>query len=154
MRWPFGTDETKNSSLEFRALWHPDSATRRRAVVELGKGHERALVGLLLLHAGRPVSTDRICDALWNELLAADRSRDGAQLHRAGARQRLGDGLITTLPTGYQLEVNADLIHLVRFEQLAKEGTRAFETGSPSRPHWIVSRRGARTLARIAAAGA
>ena len=124
------TDETR-VSLEFRALG-PLIVLHDAVPVELGKGHERALVGLLVLHAGQPVSTDHICDALWDER-PPPTAREMVRNYVARARKRLGEGSITTLPTGYRLEADAQRVDLLEFERLGQEGTRALEMGDPER---------------------
>ena len=52
--------------MEFRILG-PLQALSDGAPVDLGPHKQRALLALLLLHAGRVVSTDRILEELWGD---------------------------------------------------------------------------------------
>jgi DNA-binding SARP family transcriptional activator len=48
-------------------LLGPLEVRRAGATLELGGPKQRALLALLLVDAGRAVSTDRLIDALWGE---------------------------------------------------------------------------------------
>ena len=52
--------------MDFRLLG-PLEVSRGGDLLELGGPKQRALLALLLLDAGRVVSTDRLIDALWGE---------------------------------------------------------------------------------------
>ncbi|MGH9896022.1 MAG: AfsR/SARP family transcriptional regulator, partial [bacterium] len=52
--------------MEFRILGPTEVLDGGRRV-PLPGGHGRALVALLMLHAGEPVSADRLIDELWGE---------------------------------------------------------------------------------------
>ena len=55
---------SRGSALDFRLLG-PVEAMRDGQPVRLGGRQQRALLALLLLEAGRPVSVDRLTDELW-----------------------------------------------------------------------------------------
>ena len=95
---------------------------------------QRALLALLLLRAGEPVSRDRLIADLWGE-----RPPDGAvktvQAVVSRLRRALGDeaSRLVTGAAGYQLRVDPDELDLARFERLCEEGRRALAAGRPVR---------------------
>ena len=100
--------------------------------VEVGGPRVRMLLALLLLDAGRTVSSARLIDELW-----ADSPPDGA----ANALQSLVSRLraavqpvaVEVAPGGYRLAVEPDAVDAQRFERLAAEGRRALAAGDPHR---------------------
>src|SRR5215211_2509052 len=104
--------------------------------LELGGVKQRALLGLLLLHANEVVSADRLVDDLWGE----ERLRGGAkalQVAVSRLRRTLEEGrrageearVVITRPPGYELRVDHGQLDLHRFEDLAAEGRRALAAG-------------------------
>jgi DNA-binding SARP family transcriptional activator/tetratricopeptide (TPR) repeat protein len=90
----------------------------------LGGPQQRALLAVLLLNAGRVVSTDRLIECLWGEEPPAA-ARSLLQGCVAGLRRALKAGagpdrqpLVTRAP-GYCVEVRPDELDLDRFERLA-----------------------------------
>ena len=90
------------------------------ASVPLGKGKQRALVGLLLLHANDVVPLDVLIDEVW----------DGKPPRTAAAyvqncvyrlRKVIGAGTLETRAPGYRLRVDPDSIDARRFERLVRE---------------------------------
>ena len=98
--------------------------------VELGRGNERTLLALLVLNAGRPLSSDAIIDALWGER-PPPTAPEMVRNYIVRARKRIGDDAIETLPSGYRLRPDPDSIDWVRFERLATEGAQALERNEP-----------------------
>src|SRR5262245_49930294 len=87
----------------------------------LGRGKQRALLALLLLHAGEPVSTDRLIEALWGERPPPS-AANSVHVYVSQLRKALGDGRIATTPGGYSLELrDGDELDSRRFELLAAE---------------------------------
>ena len=97
-------------------------------------GKPRALLAMLLLHAGEVVSTDRLIDALWGERPPATAS-NALQAHVAALRRQLNPergndtavGGLLTRPSGYVLQIDDDELDVVQFERLVAEGRDALE---------------------------
>jgi predicted ATPase/DNA-binding SARP family transcriptional activator len=97
-------------------------------------GKPRALLAMLLLHAGEVVSTDRLIDALWGERPPATAS-NALQAHVAALRRQLNperandtaDGGLLTRPSGYMLRIDGDKLDVAQFERLVAEGRDALE---------------------------
>src|SRR5215212_3984146 len=86
-----------------------------RRAVKIGGGRERALLALLLVHAGEVVSRDGLIDELWHgePPPGAARSLDAyvSRIRRA-ARQAGGDGVIATRTPGWILDADdIDAVH-------------------------------------------
>ena len=99
--------------------------TRR---VELPAGRGRALLALLILHAGEPVAAERIVDELWGE----DPPRTAgtivqglvSRLRRAlepGRARRGPPELLETVGSGYRLAIDPESIDADRFKRLLDE---------------------------------
>ena len=81
----------------------------------------RALLALLLLHAGEVVATDDCVDALWGER-PPETAQTALHGHVSALRKRLGPERIETHGPGYRLRLAADdEVDIRRFERLAGE---------------------------------
>jgi WD40 repeat protein/DNA-binding SARP family transcriptional activator len=119
------------AALEF-ALLGPVEARRDGRSLPVGGLRQRALLAILLLHAGKVVSSDRLIDALFGE-----RPPSGAAnaLQQAVFRLRrtLGDPkLLATRAPGYVLEIERRQLDLGCFEQLYQEARDASARGDPA----------------------
>jgi len=89
---------------------------------------QRALLALLALRPGQPVSADRLIDVLWG---------DGQAAHPANAlhaqivqlRRTFGPAAVVTTEAGYALDVGADDVDVVRFELLVARGRQLAAAG-------------------------
>ena len=101
--------------MEFRLLG-PLEARKGGRSLPLGGPKQRGLLALLLLEAGRVVSTDRLIEELWGP--QAPRTVD-ASIQNCVSRLRgtLGREVIETRSPGYVLHVDAARIDAVRFER-------------------------------------
>jgi DNA-binding SARP family transcriptional activator len=96
--------------------------------VTIGGGRLRALLARLALDAGRPVTSGRLVDAVWEQELPADHVHSLQSLV-SRLRRTLGDAdLVTPTPGGYTLQAEVDA-H--RFERLAGEGAAVLAAGDP-----------------------
>jgi predicted ATPase/DNA-binding SARP family transcriptional activator len=89
---------------------------------------QRALLALLALWPGRPVSADRLIDLLWGDGQAANPA-NALQAQIGQLRRTLGATAIVTTEAGYALDVGPGDVDVVRFEQLAAQGRHLFEEG-------------------------
>jgi DNA-binding SARP family transcriptional activator len=85
--------------------------------VELPAGRLPALLAVLALAAGRPVSVDRLATAVWGEDLSVD-ARANVQSNVRRLRRLLGAELVATRGGGYALEVEPDRVDALRFVRL------------------------------------
>ncbi len=86
--------------------------------VRVPEAKVRLLLAVLLAHRGRPVSADRLVDALWGEAPPA-RPLGALQTKVSLLRRVLGADLVTYRPAGYQVHVAADDVDAGRFAALA-----------------------------------
>src|SRR5262245_1306233 len=101
--------------MEFR-LFGPLEVRDGARNLALGGGKQRALLAVLLVHAGEVVSTEQLIDALWGESPPAS-ALNSVHVYVSQLRRLLGDGRLTTRARGYALDVGPDELDLERFEQ-------------------------------------
>ena len=117
--------------VEFRVLGPLELAVDGR-LVPLGSPKQRALLGLLVLHANETLSRDRLIEELWGE--AAPVSVE-AELHVYLSRLRkllesvAAGGLLARDGHGYRLRVEPEQLDLGLFERLVGEGREALAAG-------------------------
>jgi LuxR family maltose regulon positive regulatory protein len=84
---------------------------------------QRALLALLALRRGQPVSADRLVDVLWGDGQAANPA-NALQAQIGQLRRTFGPAAILTTEAGYALTAGPDEVDVVRFEQLVAKGQR------------------------------
>ncbi len=108
--------------MEYRILG-PLQVLDGEVEVPVGSPKERALLAVLLLHAGVVVSRDRLIDELWGESPPATAAKalnvHVSQLRKALARDD-HEPVVTRSP-GYVLDVEPERLDAVRFERLVAE---------------------------------
>lgn len=107
---------------------------------ELGLGfpQQRALLALLVVQAGRPLTADGIVDVLWPGRPPAS-AANVVRRYVGSLRRLLEPGLPPRTPGhrlprragGYLLEADEDEVDLLRFRALTKRARRAVATGRP-----------------------
>jgi YVTN family beta-propeller protein len=109
--------------MDFRILGPVEVAEHDR-VFHLGRGRQRALLALLVLHANEVVSQARLVDELWGESPPATAS---TALHGYVSRLRklLGPDRLETSVPGYRLRVDEGELDRDRFVALAQAGRHA-----------------------------
>ncbi|HKE97319.1 MAG TPA: BTAD domain-containing putative transcriptional regulator [Actinomycetes bacterium] len=121
--------------MEFRLLGPLEVCDRGRKVT-IGGPKVRALLAVLLLRANRPVGTEQLIEALWDERPTGS-ARQALhfvvhRLRRALAGRGLdgpgGSGLVTT-DGGYELQVGPDELDVDRFEQLVATAREKLAAG-------------------------
>ena len=119
------------TALEFRLLG-PLEVWEGERQLRLGGVKQRSVLALLVLDAGRVVSSDRLVDELWGERPAVD-SQTALQQHISRLRRLLEPhDVLRTRPSGYVLDVEAESVDLTRFERLSREGYRLLGEGKPA----------------------
>ncbi len=100
--------------------------------VRLGGPRQRSLLAVLLLHANRVVSIDRLAEQLYGE---APPVTAVTQVHRqvSELRRVLGPDAIETRPPGYRLPVAPGQLDLERFERLTAEASTDLAHGDAAR---------------------
>jgi ABC-type transport system substrate-binding protein/DNA-binding SARP family transcriptional activator/streptogramin lyase len=115
--------------MDFRVLGPLEGYVDGRSVA-VGGGRQRALLALLLMHAGEIVSRDRLIEELWDgdPPSSASQSLDVyvSRLRKAFRDAGADEALVTRAP-GYVL--NVDETDARRFEALAAQGGKALDAG-------------------------
>src|SRR4051812_43488135 len=120
-------------SVEFRMLGPLEVWQDGRALALPG-ARQRALLAVLLLHAGEVVSTERLVDAIWAEE-PPEAGVTALRVRVSQLRKALGadaEVLVTRTP-GYAIEVPAERFDLRRVERAAAGAGRAVAQGAPPR---------------------
>lgn len=115
--------------IEFRVLGTLEVVEGDRRL-PLGGPQQRALLALLLVHHGDPVSSDRLIDELWGERAPASAAKI-VQGYVSNLRKVLGEGLLLTRGRAYHLRTEPSQTDVDRFESLFAEGRRASQEGDP-----------------------
>jgi DNA-binding SARP family transcriptional activator len=105
--------------LDFRILG-PIEVWEDGTQLSLGGPKQRALLALLVLDAGRVVSTDRLIDLLWGEQ-PPPTAATSLQNFVSQLRKLLGADVVVTRPPGYRLELKPEQVDLERFRRLVEE---------------------------------
>ena len=121
----------QEGSREFRILGPTEVLDGARRVL-LPSGRGRALLAVLALHAGEPVSADRLVDELWGEnppptartVVHGLVSRLRSVLEPRSAEARPG-ALLETIAAGYRLAIEPDAVDAHRFKRLIDEARGA-----------------------------
>jgi DNA-binding SARP family transcriptional activator len=90
----------------------------------------RAVLAVLLLHAGQVVPAPRLIDAVWGEQ-PPETAANVLQGYVSQLRKALGRESVETRDPGYLIRVERDTLDLHLFERLATDGARALEDGRP-----------------------
>lgn len=101
---------------------------------DLGPPKQRALLAILLLHAGEILPIDRLIELLWGDSppRTANHSIQVYVSNLRKAFEGLGaEGVLSTRSPGYQLDTHADSIDIRQFEALVREGTCKLREGDP-----------------------
>ena len=97
--------------------WHGD------APVPLGDQQQRFILVVLLLHANRPVSPERLTEIVWPDN-ADRRTLVRGYINKLRNAFRDADVAIDTTPTGYVLRLADDQLDTARFDRLREESLR------------------------------
>jgi YVTN family beta-propeller protein len=109
----------------------PIAVRRDGQELPLGGTKQRALLALLLLHADRVVSRDRLIDGVWGETPPPTVAHT-LDNYISRLRKLLGDGRISRRAPGYVLHVQPGELDLDRFEQAFAAGREQLARGEAS----------------------
>jgi DNA-binding SARP family transcriptional activator len=123
--------------LEFRVLG-PFEARDGDRVLPIGRGKPTALLALLLLHMNEVLSVDRLIDELWGERPPST-ARKVLQVYVGKLRKVLGGEAIVTLPPGYELRLEPDVLDLRRFQRLVDDARAALAAGDANAASALLS---------------
>ena len=135
--WRFGRSRSPGGSvacrgievIEFGVLGSLEVVDRDGRLA-LGAPKQRALLAVLLLRRGEPVSSDRLIDEVWGDQPPATATKL-VHGYVSSLRKVLGDGLLLTEGRGYVLRVSPGQLDVDRFEALVRRGREALERGDP-----------------------
>jgi len=116
------------TAIDFRVLG-PVEASCNGPPLQLGGRRQRALLALLLLEPGRPISVDRLMEELWHGEPPPGAEKT-LRVYVSRLRSALAADAVIARPPGYVLEVEADRIDATRFERLFHEGRDALGRGA------------------------
>ncbi|MFG2103031.1 BTAD domain-containing putative transcriptional regulator [Micromonospora echinaurantiaca] len=119
-----------SGTLRFEILG-PQRAWHGERELDLGPGKQRAVLAVLLLAAGRPVTTAQIVDAVWPDEPPAN-GPNVVQKYVAGLRRvieperspRSPGQVLSLTDAGYQLRVGPEAVDAVRFERGLRRAER------------------------------
>ena len=89
---------------------------------------QRTVLALLALQRGKPVSADRLIEALWGDRQVAN-AANALQAQIGQLRRTLGAAAIVPSEAGYALDVGPDDFDAARFEQLVAKARRLLQEG-------------------------
>jgi DNA-binding SARP family transcriptional activator len=112
--------------LEFKILG-PLDVSSDQGPLKLGGSKQRALLAVLLVNAGRVVSTDTLVDQLWGERPPRT-AVTSLQNFLSQLRKLLGPEAVLTKPPGYVLRVEPGQIDAFRFEEMIDQARSLDET--------------------------
>lgn len=123
--------------MEFRVLGPLEVMDEGRPV-SLGGTKQRSVLAMLLLDANHVVSVDRVVERLWGEH-APERPTNTLQVYISNLRRLLeGDAraadcqMLMSRKPGYVLQVSADQLDLLRFQDLVVDARRHLALGATS----------------------
>jgi predicted ATPase/DNA-binding SARP family transcriptional activator len=115
----------------------PLQAEENGEALPLGGQRQRAVLALLLLNAGRPISIDRIVSEIWPDQ-PVERVRDSLYTYVSQLRKGLGKDRLVRVEGGYGLELAVtDEIDAVVFERAAKRARRLMSSDPEAAGHLL-----------------
>lgn len=122
----------RKATMEFRILGPIEVRGEGGDRVDLGGERQSTLLAVLLLHANRVVSVERLITALWDDpprTAEAQIQQRISRLRRVFVDHGLDASRITYQSPGYVLRVEPGELDLALFDELAAEGRRALAAG-------------------------
>jgi len=113
--------------MDFRILG-PLEVLGDRGRVPLADGKQKALLAVLLLHADRVVSVERLVEDLWGEDFPGT-AHKMVQIFVSQLRKQLPEGLLRTQAPGYVLDLDGHSLDYRRFDEFVVMGRDALARG-------------------------
>ncbi|MEV6302756.1 BTAD domain-containing putative transcriptional regulator [Actinoplanes sp. NPDC051861] len=114
--------------MEYRVLGPVEALSAGRPAA-VGEPRQRAVLAVLLLEAGRPVSRDTLIDRVWGDDAPAQARRSLyayiARLRRAFEEAGAVDQPLIRTAGGYLLDADTDQVDVLRFRDLLARGRQA-----------------------------
>ena len=123
--------------LEYRLLG-PLEALAEGRPLRIGGSRPRAVLAVLLLHAGHVVPSTRLIDEVWGDN-PPDTASNVLQGYVSQLRKQLGRAAIERASRAYLLRVEREALDLDRFERLATEGASALTAGQPEQASHLLA---------------
>src|SRR5438105_3346330 len=112
--------------MEFRILG-PFEVEDDGRTIPLAGAKQRALLALLVLSRGRPVSTDRLIEDVWNGS-PPETALKSIQVYVSQLRKALGEARLVTHERGYELVLSPGELDADRFDALVQAAAEAAPT--------------------------
>jgi DNA-binding SARP family transcriptional activator len=119
----------QGGAVEYRVLG-PLEVHDGQGLLSLAGAKQRTLLALLLVHANRVLSRDRLIDELWGDE-PPETVVQNLQVYVSRLRKLLPAETLLTRPPGYLLEIAPDELDLQRFERLLAAGRETLAAGNP-----------------------
>ena len=101
----------------------------------LGGPKQRAVLALLLMEANRPVSKDRLIDAIWGEHAPVSAS-ETLDTYISRLRRLLGPDRLARRPAGYELRVDSGELDLRPLKLWCRRPSSYYPKTPPLRPRY------------------
>jgi DNA-binding SARP family transcriptional activator len=120
---------TASTQLDFSILG-PLAVRNSHGPVEVGSPKQKAVLGLLLVNANRPMTAEQMIDALWGDR-APNRALPTLQAYVSNLRRALEPDRLPRSPArvlqsnggGYQISTSPDHLDSIRFERMVTEAS-------------------------------
>lgn len=106
--------------------------------VHIGSPKIRAVLAVLALESGRPVSVEKLIDRVWGNV-PPPKARQTLQSYVTGLRKWFGAGLPPYHAGGYVLDVPRDWVDLYRFQDLVGQARVAARRGEDMRASGLLT---------------
>jgi len=91
-------------------------------------GRQRAILALLLIRRGEPVSPERLIEEFWSDPPPRTAAKS-VQVRVSELRRALGDGVVVRRGGGYALELEPGALDLERFERMRADAAALAAAG-------------------------
>jgi hypothetical protein len=122
------SQKARNPSTMLFSFLGPLEVTDGDRKIPLAAPKQRALLAVLLLHGGEPVSIESLVEQLWAGEPPTTATK-AIRVYVGQLRKALGPGVIVTQTGGFAIPLHGHETDVARFEDLAAEGRRRLDDG-------------------------